>query len=159
MSEDQRAYMLKTDEGQAIWFAGALMILKEAGDQTEGHFAFLDQRVPGNYTAPQHIHHAEDEAWYVLDGEVTFYCGNETFNAGPGSWVFLPKDVPHAFRVGPAGGRLLTLSAPASFANFVKDAGEPAPKLVAPPAKPADLDQLSKIAEKYGIEIVGPPPA
>jgi hypothetical protein len=72
--------------------------------------------------------------------------------------MFLPKDVPHAFRVGPNGGRLLTFSAPADFANFVKAAGEPAPQLVTPPAEPPDMERLATIAAKYGIELVGPPP-
>jgi mannose-6-phosphate isomerase-like protein (cupin superfamily) len=158
MTLDGRAYTMKVDEGEAIWFAGALMILKAADEQTEGRFAFMDQRVPGNYAAPVHVHHCEDEAWYVLEGEVTFFCGDEIFSAGPGAWVFLPKDVPHSFRVGAAGGRLLTLSAPAEFANFVKAAGEPAPQLVMPPAEPGDMKQLAKIAAKYGIELIGPPP-
>jgi mannose-6-phosphate isomerase-like protein (cupin superfamily) len=158
MSGESRGYMMKADEGQAIWFAGALMILKAAGERTEGRFAFLDQRVPGDYAVPKHVHHAEDEAWYVLEGDVTFYCGDETFFAGSGSWVFLPKDVPHSFRVGSAGGRLLTFSAPASFADFVKAAGEPAPRLVAPPPGPMDLERLMPIATKYGIELLGPPP-
>ena len=158
MTEHSRAYVMKADEGQAFWFAGALMILKAAGDQTNGNFAFLDQRVPGGYAVPQHIHHTEDEAWYVLEGNVTFYCGNETLAAEPGSWVFLPRDTIHAFKVGPDGGRLLTISAPAEFANFVKAAGQPAPKLVIPPPEPPDIDRLASVAAKYGIEIVGPPP-
>jgi mannose-6-phosphate isomerase-like protein (cupin superfamily) len=159
MSGDGRAYLMKADEGEAIWFAGALMILKAAGEQTDGRFAFLDQRVPADYAAPLHVHHCEDEAWYVLDGQVTFYCGDETFTARPGAWIFLPKDVPHAFRVGAAGGRLLTFSAPADFANFVKAAGEPAPRLETPPPAPPDLEQLAAIAARYGIELLGPPPA
>jgi mannose-6-phosphate isomerase-like protein (cupin superfamily) len=159
MSVDGRAYLLKADEGQAIWFAGALMIMKAAGDQTQKRFAFLDQRVPGDYAVPQHIHHREDEAWYILEGEVTFYCGDETFHAGPGAWVFLPKEIPHSFRVGSTGGRMLTFSAPAEFADFVTAAGEPAPRLEAPPPAPPDIEQLATIAAKYGIELIGPPPA
>ncbi len=158
MSGQSRAYMMKADEGQAIWFAGALMLLKAGSDQTDGGFAFLDQRVPGNYAAPRHVHHAEDEAWYVLEGNATFYCGDETFAAGPGSWVFLPRDIPHTFHVGPEGGRLLTLSAPAGFAKFVKAAGKQAPRLAIPPQEPPDIEQLAKTAAQYGIEIVGPPP-
>jgi mannose-6-phosphate isomerase-like protein (cupin superfamily) len=114
---DGKAYVMKEDVGEAIWFAGALMILKAAGDQTEGRFAFMDQRLPGQYAVPLHVHHSEDEAWYVLEGELTFFCGDKSFSAGPGAWVFLPKDVPHSFRVGAAGGRLLTFSAPADFAS------------------------------------------
>ena len=158
MSEQSRAYTMKSDEGQAIWFAGALMILKAGEDQTEGRFAFLDQRMPEDYAVPCHVHHTEDEAWYILEGEATFYCGDETFTAGQGSWVFLPKDVPHSFRVGSNGGRMLTFSAPGGFASFVKAAGEPAPELVPPPPGPMDIEQMSAIAARYGIEITGPPP-
>ena len=158
MSVQSRPYIMQADEGQAFWFAGALMQLKASGDQTEGRFAFLDQRVPGNYAAPFHIHHVEDEAWYVLEGEIIFFCGEETFEARSGSWVFLPKDIPHAFKVGAAGGRLLTFSAPAEFAKFVEAAGEPAPRLAVPPPEPMDIARLTAIAAQYGIEIVGPPP-
>jgi quercetin dioxygenase-like cupin family protein len=158
MSGGSRAYIMKADEGRAIWFAGALMFLKAAGEQTEDRFAFMDQRVPGDYAVPRHIHHDEDEAWYVLEGEATFYCGEETFTAEAGSWVFLPKDIPHAFRVGSEGGRLLTFSAPAGFASFVEAAGEPAPEPVLPPPGPMDIERLAEIAAQYGIEIVDPPP-
>lgn len=158
MSGQNRPYVMKSDEGQAFWFAGALMLMKAAGEQTEGKFAFLDQRVPADYAVPRHIHHAEDEAWYVLEGEATFYCGEETFAAGSGSWVFLPKDMPHAFRVGSEGGRLLTFTAPAKFADFVKAAGKSAPRLVVPPPAPLDIEHMAAIAAQYGIEIVGPPP-
>jgi len=158
MSEQSRAYTMQSDEGQAIWFAGALMILKVDEDQSEGRFSLLDQRMPADYAVPRHVHHAEDEAWYILEGEATFYCGDDTFTAGPGSWVFLPKDVPHSFHLGSTGGRMLTLSAPAGFAGFVKAAGEPAPRLVPPPPGPMDIEQLSAIASRYGIEIIGPPP-
>lgn len=114
MQTTGRGYMLGAEEGQAIWFAGGLMVLKATGEHTDGRFALLDQRVPGDYTAPLHVHHDEDEAWYLLDGEATFSCGEDRFSAGPGAWVFLPKGIPHAFRVGPTGARLLTFSAPAA---------------------------------------------
>jgi hypothetical protein len=72
--------------------------------------------------------------------------------------VFLPRQVPHTFRIGPAGARLLTFTAPASFADFVAAAGEPAPALVVPPATPPDPERLARIAARFGIEILGPPP-
>lgn len=158
MQATDRTYTLAAEEGEAIWFAGALMVLKAAGEQTDGRFALLDQRVPGDYAVPLHVHHDEDEAWYVLDGEATFYCGDERFTAGAGAWVFLPREVPHAFRVGPAGARLLTFSAPARFAEFVRAAGEPAPARSIPPPAPLDVARLTAVAAQYGIEILGPPP-
>ena len=75
-----------------------------------------------------------------------------------GAWVFAPKGVPHAFRVGEAGARMLTFSAPAGFADFVRAAGEPAAGLRLPPPGPLDVERLSAVAARYGIAIVGPPP-
>jgi mannose-6-phosphate isomerase-like protein (cupin superfamily) len=158
MQDENRAYMLKDDEGDAIWFAGALMTMKASGARTAQRFSMLDQRVPPHYAVPRHIHHAEDEAWYVLEGEAIFYCGEQVFSAGPGAWVFLPRGVPHAFRVGPAGGRMLTMSAPAGFAGYVAAAGEPAPSRSLPPGGEMDIARLTSIGTQYGIEIVGPPP-
>jgi mannose-6-phosphate isomerase-like protein (cupin superfamily) len=151
--------MLGSEEGEPIWFAGTLMLLKAAADETSGQFALLDQRVPPGYAAPRHLHRGEDEAWYLLEGDATFYCDDSQFAAGPGAWVFLPKAIPHAFRAGPAGARLLTFSAPAGFADFVRAAGEPAPGLTLPPPGPMDVPRLEALARRYGIEILGPPPA
>jgi mannose-6-phosphate isomerase-like protein (cupin superfamily) len=153
-----RAYVLGPEAGQALWFAGALMVVKAAGEQTEGRFALLDQRVGGGYATPLHVHHDEDEAWYLLDGEVTFYCGDARVRVEAGAWVFAPKGVPHAFRVGEAGARMLTFSAPAGFADFVRAAGEPAAGLRLPPPGPLDVERLSAVAARHGIAILGPPP-
>jgi mannose-6-phosphate isomerase-like protein (cupin superfamily) len=155
----QGAYVLGPDEGEAIWFAGALLVMKASREQTGGAFTFIDQRVPGDYAVPRHIHHDEDEAWYVLDGDVTVYCGEEQFRAGPGAWVFAPKGIPHAFRLGPEGGRLLTMTAPAGFADFVRAAGEPAAALTVPPPAEPDVQRLAELGHQHGIAIVGPPPA
>lgn len=155
------AYALSAGEGEAIWFAGALMIIKDkdAGRVPAPGFAFIDQRTPGNYAVPRHVHEREDEAWYVLEGDVTFFCGDEALSAGPGTYVFAPKGLPHAFRVGPAGARLLTLACPAGFADFVRAAGVPAPSLTLPPEAPLDAERLAEVARAYGIAITGPPPA
>lgn len=157
MQETRRSYTLEENEGRAVWFAGALMITKADGAQTDGRFNMMDQRVPPGYSVPLHVHRDEDEAWYILEGRATFYCADEQIEAGPGSWVFLPKGVPHVFKVGPEGGRLLTLTAPGGFADFVAEAGEPAPSLSVPPPSEPDTQRLAEIAAKYGIEILGPP--
>jgi mannose-6-phosphate isomerase-like protein (cupin superfamily) len=72
MGTVDRMQVLGPQEGQAIWFAGALMVVKAAGEHTEGRFALLDQRVGGGYATPRHVHRDEDEAWYLLDGDVAF---------------------------------------------------------------------------------------
>src|SRR2546421_232795 len=49
------------------------------------------------WIAPRHVHHADDEAWYVLEGRLRFRFGEDTFEAGPGDAVLAPKGVPHAY--------------------------------------------------------------
>lgn len=158
MDAEWGAYILDDNDGEAYWFAGSLMVLKAGGDQTGGRFTIFDQHVPGGYAVPWHRHADDDEGWYMLEGEATFYCGDEQFSAGPGAWVFVPKGVPHTFRFGPAGGRLLVLGAPARFADFVREASEPAPKRTLPPPAPLDIERLASVAARYDIEILGPPP-
>jgi mannose-6-phosphate isomerase-like protein (cupin superfamily) len=148
MSEVRVApFVVREGEGASTRFVGALMVMKATAADTGGAFDLLDQTVPGGYAAPRHIHRHEDEAWYLLEGEATFFCGAETFQAGRGSFVFLPRGVEHTFKVGPEGARLLTLTFPSGFAAFVEEAGEP-----------DDPARLAEIAARYGIEITGPPP-
>ena len=49
------------------------------------------------WIAPLHVHHVDDEAWYVLEGMLRFRVGDETLEAPPGSAVFVPKGTPHAY--------------------------------------------------------------
>ena len=153
-----RTYSLADGEGEAYWFVGALLQRKAGGAETDGRFALLDQTMPPGYAVPRHIHINEDEAWYLLEGSMTFYCGDHVIEAAKGSWVFAPRGVAHTFRVGADGGRALTFTFPSSFADFVAEMGEPARSLTIPPPAPVDLHRLAEVAHKYGIEIVGPPP-
>jgi mannose-6-phosphate isomerase-like protein (cupin superfamily) len=158
VSNEDRAYVLGPQDGEATWFAGTLMVTKASSTHTEGAFSLLDQRIPAHYAAPRHIHHHDDEAWYLLDGSVTFYCGERVLDASSGAFVFLPKGVEHAFVVGEEEARLLTISAPASFADFVAAAGQPAPELVLPPPAELDAAGLAEVALRFGVTITGPPP-
>jgi mannose-6-phosphate isomerase-like protein (cupin superfamily) len=151
------AYALAESEGDPHWFAGALMVRKAGRSETGGSFDLLDQRMPPHYSVPRHVHHGEDEAWYLLDGEITFHCGDQQLHVKRGGWVFAPRNVAHTFKVGSAGARALTFTSPSGFAEFVAELGEPATELVAPPAAPVDEEALAAVALRYGAEIVGPP--
>lgn len=157
MIDADRAYHLGAQEGEAIWFAGALMVHKAGSEQTEGRFDLLDQTMPPGYSVPKHVHHTDDEAWYILEGEIDFRCGEREIAARPGSWVFAPRTVPHTFVVGGTGARALTLTFPSGFAQFVSEFGVPAQSLTVPPPAPVDEARLVKVAKKYGCEILGPP--
>lgn len=159
MDMGTQPYALEREEGQAVWFLGALLIVKATGEQTGGAFGLTDHVLPAGWASPYHMHQNEDEAFYVVEGEMTFYVGDERVKAKSGTFVYGPRGVPHGFAVeGTAPARMLLLNTPAGFEGFPVEVGEPAKELTLPPAEPPDLERLMAIAAKYDIEILGPLP-
>lgn len=159
MLSNHKPYVFTQEEGPAIWAMGFLARLKATGAQTGGAFSLVDELCPPGYATPFHIHHAEDEAFYILEGEVTIFCGDQRIKAGPGTYVYGPREIPHGFRIeGTQPGRLLILATPSGFDQFITESGEPAPALTLPPAAPLDLEKLNAAAAKYQIELLGPLP-
>ena len=155
-----RPRALAPSAGEAIWFLGHLVTVKTAGEETGGAFSVTEHHPPAGFGPPPHIHHHEDEAIYVLAGEVSGFSGERTFRGGPGAYVLLPRGIPHAYKVeGNAPARLLVLTAPAGFERFVRDAGVPAEDRTAPapPATQADIERMLATAPRYGVEILPPP--
>ena len=150
---------LAPDEGEALWAFGFLATLKASGETTEGRVAVIEHLGPRGAGSPLHVHHREDEWFYVLDGELTFLVGGEVVNAPAGSFVYGPRDVPHTFLVVSEQARFLLVTEPAGFDGFFRAASEPAARLEIPPAptEPPDIEGLTALAATYGIEILGPP--
>lgn len=159
MATDVEHYMLTREEGPSIWFLDTLMTVKATSAQTGGAFGLIEQVLPPGFAPPPHVHHAEDEAFYILEGTFTFTCGDQTLKAGPGSYIFMPRNIPHTFRVeGTEPAKLLQLNTPAGLEQFFVEMGEPAQGLTLPPAGPPDIEKLLSLAPKYNFEILGPPP-
>lgn len=157
-------HSLADDEGTAIWSFGALMNIKVSGADTGGAFALVDHLADPGVESPYHRHHNEEELFYVLDGEVTCYYGDDgeaSVRAGPGETVYLPRNVPHGFRIGGDDPcRMLVLVAPAGVEELWMEAGEPALELTTPPPpeEPPDLDGMAPLFEEYGLDVFGPIP-
>lgn len=159
MSDGTQPYVLSRAEGTSVWFLGTLMTVKATGETTSQGFALIEQVLPAGFAPPPHIHHREDEAFYLLEGSITFTCGDRTFNATPGSFVYLPRGIVHGFTVAadqPA--RLLQINTPTGLEHFFVEMGEPAQALTLPPPGPPDVEKLLGLAPKYHFEILGPPP-
>src|ERR687895_2289336 len=95
--------------------------------------------------------HREDEGFYILEGEMNFYVGDQMTKAHPGSYLFGPKDVPHAYTVESGPARLLFLLTPAGFEGLIRETSEPAKSATLPPqpeAPPdeAEMEELMAIA-------------
>ena len=104
-----------------------------------------------------HLHHQEDEGFYILDGQIRFRRGDEVFTAGPGEFVLGPRGVPHCYKVLDGGARALVLITPAGLEHMFLDAGLPGVDPTKPPSRNYDLNHVQELAGRYGFDIVGPP--
>jgi mannose-6-phosphate isomerase-like protein (cupin superfamily) len=152
------ASFLEPGEGQVIWFLRNRMVIKATARSTGGAYGLVESLIAPGFSPPLHVHHREDEAFWVLEGEVSMRCGDRTFRAGPGAFVFLPRDVPHTFVVeGDVPARMLTLLTPGGGEGVFIEGGRRAEGDGLPPAAPPDIKALKRVSERYGAEIVGPP--
>ena len=149
---------LPPSAGQRVWFLRNHLTIKATADTTGGAFGLFESLIAPGFSPPLHVHHREDESFWVLEGELTMRCGDQTFRAGPGAFVFLPRNVPHSFVVeGDRPVRMLTLLTPGGGEGFFIDAGRPAEHDGLPPEAPPDIAALKRVSEQYGAAIVGPP--
>ena len=156
----QSPIALQPTEGEALWFMGFLATIKASAGETGGRVAVIHHLGPQDAGSPLHVHHQENEWFYILDGELTVWVGGEVIRAPAGSFVFGPQGTPHTFTVSsPQGASFLLVTEPGGFEAFMRTCAEPAHSLTLPPppASPPDLAQIAAIAAEYGIEIVGPP--
>jgi len=107
---------------------------------------------------PLHVHRREEEAFYVLEGELSLHLPGRSLTLGAGEALLPPKDVPHTYRVESETARWLAIVTPAGFDDFVREVGEPAPEETLPPkGREHDPARLAGIAARHGIELLGPP--
>lgn len=146
-------------EGEALWFLGALATIKSSAETTAGSVAVIEHLAPRGSGSPLHVHSREDEWFYVIEGELTFWVGGDVTVAPAGSFVFGPKGIPHTFLVSSEQARFLLVTEPAGFEAFMRTVGTPAERLEIPPpaTEPPDVEALTRVAAGFGIEIVGPP--
>ena len=153
------AVALQPGEGDARWFLGALLTIKASGETTDGGVAVIEHHAPQGHGSPLHVHHKEDEWFYVTEGVLTFWLGGEVTRAAAGSFIYLPRDVPHTFLVSSPEARFLLVVEPAGFEGFVREMSEPAREQILPPAavQPPSPEEMTATASKYGLDILGPP--
>ena len=154
-----RAYLRRPDEGQALWFLGNLVTVKATAAETRGQLTVVEFLNPPGFAPPLHRHRDEDEMFYVLSGSAEFRCGQDVLTARPGDFVLLPVGLPHTFVVASDEPlRTLQITTPAGFEKFAAAVGQAAPERRLPEPGPVDPAALGHAADRYGIEILGPPP-
>ena len=87
----RRPKVVHAGDGMRLNVRGIVFSYKAVGEDTEGRYALTEGIVPPHHGAPEHIHHREDEAFYILEGEFEIECGGEIFRASPGTFALLPR--------------------------------------------------------------------
>jgi quercetin dioxygenase-like cupin family protein len=157
--DNQPPAFMGTDTQQAYWFLGSLVDFRVTGENTGGSLAVLEHRNERGYAPPVHRHLLADETVVVLEGEMRAEVGGESFTAGAGGAVFLPRLIAHSFVITSPEARYLTLHTPTTgFEAFTREAGILDDGSGRPAQGPPTPEELRRIATKHGIEIIGPPP-
>ena len=151
--------MVARDEGERFHFLNTLHTAKITGEHTNGTLTAVEFLAPKNFGPPLHRHDAEDELFYILDGELWLSCGDVEAVHGEGAVVWLPRGLPHTFQVRSQTARVFCLSTPSGFERFVATLGDPTESRSLPEPKEIDPGHVAEVCAQFDIQVLGPPPA
>jgi len=159
--ENSQAIMLEpvivaSDQGEARWWFSSLAVIKATAADTGGLMTILEITAPAGDEAPLHVHHREDEGFWILEGDAVFEVGDKTIKARAGDYLFGPRGIPHRYTVGSVGCRMLFIVTPGGFEDLVVEMSVPAESRTLPPpsTKEPDWVQIAAIAKAHGNELL-----
>jgi quercetin dioxygenase-like cupin family protein len=125
----EESYLTRTsfvpeNTGEAYWVMGTVFTYLVTGEESGGSYFTLIVDVGPGSGPPPHIHHLEEEQFYVLDGQLTYFVGDQTFEVKAGDFIHIPRGTVHSFKNGPKPSRLLATFAPAGIEGFFREVGE-----------------------------------
>lgn len=137
---------------------GDQMTVKLSAGATGDRLSLAEYDVPPGGGPPLHVHTLEDEAFWVLAGEVAFHCGGRVLEAKAGACVWAPRGVPHTFknRSGTASRMLVLVTPAANFEAFYAKIGSPGPS--GPPTDAEVIERIQRHAPEHGLTMMGPNP-
>jgi mannose-6-phosphate isomerase-like protein (cupin superfamily) len=151
MASNQIPFVVGPQEGRFIDLGEFGMTVKADTDDTAGVVSVLEATEPPGFGPPIHVHHDSAEAFYVLEGEYIMYLEDREFTCPAGSFIFIPLGVRHGFKVGSIPSRKLNFYFPAAMIGYFDDLA------AALGRDDVDEAELTEIARKHAMEIVGPP--
>ncbi len=148
-----------SDEGEARWWFGTLAVIKTTAAETGGQLTIIDVTNPPGWEAPLHVHHRDDEGFWILEGSATIEVGDTMIEVGAGDYAFGPRDIPHRYTVGDSGCRMLFIMVPGGMEEVVRATSEPAPRRTLPPPPeaeptPEEVERLKAIVKEHGYELL-----
>ncbi len=143
-------------EGQSVWAFGDRYTIKVTGAETRGAFALMECLIYPDSFTPPHIHHAEDEMFYILEGTLTLWVGGRSVMGEAGTFVVVPKSTIHAFKnETDVNVRALIMLTPAGFEQFFLAIGVPVSGEHTTPPPPATdaIETVIRLAPAYHMEV------
>ncbi len=141
---------------RSIWYMGGLLTVHADGAQTNGQFSLIEALATPGAEPPLHVHDREDEMFYVLEGAVKVTVGDQKRVVLPGETVFLPRRIPHTFKIVCERARVLILITPAGFEGYFRALGTPATTMTLPadPLFP-HISRIQGTANRFGVTFLG----
>jgi quercetin dioxygenase-like cupin family protein len=154
-----RATAYLAHQSEARWYGDSLWEFLVPSEITEGKLSIFRATMPQGFSPPRHVHTREDEVFLVLDGDVCFDLDGERRLAGPGTSVYVPRGVPHTFRIQSSVARMLGVMVPGAFEQLFRRLSVPADERSLPQPGTVPFDVAAVMAEqvRLGTEVVGPP--
>jgi quercetin dioxygenase-like cupin family protein len=138
--------------GDPLNIYGDMLYFKLTGKETQGKYSVVETVTAPTVGPPLHVHHREDESFYILEGDFLFEVDGRQIELHAGDFAWAPRDVPHCFQnVGSTTGRLLITIEPAGIEGFFAE--------IAAITGPPDPAEMASLFQRYGLELLGPPMA
>jgi mannose-6-phosphate isomerase-like protein (cupin superfamily) len=146
-------------QGEAWWFGDALFEFLVPSQATDGQLAVFRSTMPAAFSPPRHIHTREDEVFLIEAGELLFDLDGQLLVAGAGTAVYVPRGVPHTFRVASDVARVLGIMTPGTFEGLFRTLGVAAThrSLPEPGSVPLSVPDVMAEQQRRGTQVVGPP--
>ena len=140
---------------RSIWFQGALMTIHADAADTRGDFAMIEITGAAGGEPPRHVHENEDELFFVLEGHLKAFRGEEELILEAGDAALLPRGIPHSFKIQSKTARWLLYITPGGFEEFFRELSAPAKNLAPPKNHPVpDKDKMVRVAKRFGLTFV-----
>jgi quercetin dioxygenase-like cupin family protein len=153
-------YFQPSNAAELRWMGDTFTYFLATGTQTGGAFSLVDEQAKRGELVPRHRHAGDDESFYVIDGEITFFIGDRPGAvARAGAFVHVPRGTVHGFRIESETARYLILTTP-RHGEFYRAITVPSREGGLPPVdRSVDGSRIKAACQEFEVEFVGPLPA
>lgn len=152
-------HVTNIEDKQAYWMVDTLWVILAEGKDTDNNFSLMWQ-LGNKDSGPGPHFHDQDEAFFVMEGEINYMANDQILTAKAGSFVWIPRCTVHGFKVVSETVKVLNMYTPAGFEQVIKAGGTPAEAFTVPPKDFQYIDKMMEVREifkKVGMHVVHAP--